>query len=66
MSEPTRIPILFDFAKCECCGRPIYQPGMCPVCAAMKTSVDHVVRVISEVPDEKLIQPEDLRDEQAA
>lgn len=61
-----KIPVLFDFANCECCGRAIFEPGMCPVCASIVASVDHVVRVIHEVPDSVLIQPEDLRDEQAA
>ena len=53
---PTGLP------KCEHCGSPIAKPGVCQSCAAHITEVSHPTLVSVRIPEEKLLEPADLRD----
>jgi predicted amidophosphoribosyltransferase len=47
-----------ELPRCEGCGAAIYRAGMCEVCAAKVSKVDHVV----EVSPRAWLEPEELRD----
>lgn len=63
-----KIPILdlSNFPTCQYCGKPVFEPGLCQTCAYTVASVDRVMRVVCQVPDERLLQPEDLMEHEKA
>ena len=48
-----------ELPRCEQCGAAVCRPGVCDICAAKVSRVDHVV----EVSPRAWIEPEDLREE---
>lgn len=58
-----------QFDSCECCGAPIYRPGLCGVCASVIDSVEVPLAISPrvemkrvEVPGSRVLAPADLRD----
>lgn len=46
--------------ECECCGRPIYRPGLCGLCREFwEVGRDEKLEVI---PVDVIINPQDLKD----
>lgn len=53
-----------DLPECECCGAPLYRPGLCAVCAEAFSEVDKVTEVSQPVviPSAQLWEPADFLD----
>ena len=49
-----------DLPECECCGAPIYRPGLCAVCAECFSEVEKPTLVSVQVSSAQYWDPEEL------